>query len=139
MSRGHDDRAKVTATWQLSLASLRAQGKQQAEPLIRVLACFASSVPIPAPLLDHQAMAAICGSVTAVEDGLSALLSVGLIDTVKPASGGPPDVKVHPLVAQTIRHWAGDDLRTSMQQAVQLLTSAVSRLDHKHSSRPTFR
>ena len=131
MSRGHDDRAKVTATWELSLASLRAQGKQQAEPLIRVLSCFASSVAIPTPLLDHQAMAAICGTVTAVEDGLSALLSVGLIDTAEPAGGGPPDVMVHPLVAQTIQHRAGDDLRTSLQQAVQLLATAVSHLDHE--------
>jgi len=131
MSRGHDDRAKVTATWELSLASLRAQGKQQAEPLIRVLSCFATSVPIPALLLDHQAMAAICGSVTAVEEGLAALHSVGLIDIAEPSGGGPPDVTVHPLVAQTIQHRAGDDLRTSMQQAVQLLSAAISHLDHE--------
>jgi tetratricopeptide (TPR) repeat protein len=132
MSRGHDDRAKVTATWELSLASLCAQGKEQAEPLIQVLSCFAASVPIPTLLVDHEAMAAFCGSVTAVEDGLTALLSVGLIDTAEPVGGGPPDVKVHPLVAQTMLHRADDSLRASMQQAVQLLATAVSRLDHEN-------
>jgi tetratricopeptide (TPR) repeat protein len=129
MSRGDDDRAKVIVTWELSLAALRNQGNQHAETLLRVLSCFASSVAVPALLLDRDLLAGMCGTRTAVEDGFSGLLSVGLIDIVKPAASGRPDVKVHSLVAQTIRFRAGEGLLTSMQQAVDLFAAAVYRLD----------
>ncbi len=129
MGRGDEDRAKVIVTWELSLAALDAQGKQHARPLLQVLSCFASTVPVPALLLDRDVLAQMCTTRTAAEEGLSGLLSVGLIDTIMPAHGGSPDVKVHPLVAQTILHRAGDDsLLTSLEEAVKLLAAAVSHL-----------
>src|SRR4029077_18541721 len=54
---------------------------------------------------------------------------VGLIDITEPVAGGPPDVKVHPLVAQTVRDRAGEDLVAPLQQAVELFAAAVSYLD----------
>jgi tetratricopeptide (TPR) repeat protein len=129
MSRGDDDRAKVIVTWELSLAALRSQGKEHAGTLLRVLSCFASSVRVPALLLDRGVLAAICGTSAAVEEGFSGLLSVGLIDITEPAAGGPPDVKVHPLVAQTVRYRAGEDLLGAARQAVELFATAVNQLD----------
>jgi len=130
MGRGDEERAKVTATWELSLDALAAQGKGQARPLLRVLSCLASTVPVPPLLLDREVLAQMCGSIAAVEEGLSGLLSVGLIDTPQTSStGGPPGVKVHPLVAQTIRYLAGDALVSSLNAAVKLLTGATDRLD----------
>ena len=43
MGRGIDDRARVIATWELSLDALAVQGVGQARPLLRVLSCFASA------------------------------------------------------------------------------------------------
>jgi tetratricopeptide (TPR) repeat protein len=128
MSRGDDDRAKVIMTWELSAAALRAQGIDHAETLLRILSCFASSVAVPALLLDRDLLESMCGTKSAVEAGLSGLLSVGQIDIVEPAAVGPPDVKVHPLVAETVRYQAGDDLLGSVQQAVELFAIARSRL-----------
>ena len=131
MGRGDDDRAKVIATWELSLAALEAQGAGQARPLLRVLSCFASPEPVPALLLDREVLAGMCGTVIRVEDGLSGLFSVGLIDTVNPAAGAPSDVKVHRLVAETIRYQAGEELLASLEEAVKLLAAATSRLDER--------
>ena len=44
----------MIATWELSLDALEAQGTGQARPLLRVLSCFASAVPVPALLLDRE-------------------------------------------------------------------------------------
>ena len=131
MGRGDDDRAKVIATWELSLDGLEAQGRGQARPLLRLLSCFASAVLVPPLLLGREALAGMCGSMAAAEDGLSGLLSVGLIDAVRsPQAGVLPSVKVHPLVAQTIRYRAGDALPRSLEAAVQLLDAAVGKLGY---------
>jgi len=50
--RGDDDRARVTGTWELSLAALDARGCPQARALLQVLSCFAAATPIPSGLLD---------------------------------------------------------------------------------------
>jgi len=131
MGRGSEDRAKVIATWELSLEALAAQGKGQARPLLRVLSCLASSVAVPPLLLDREVLARMCGGMAEVEEGLSGLLSVGLISIPQALSTGEaPGVRVHPLVAQTMRYQAGDALAGSLTVAVELLAAAVSHLKY---------
>jgi hypothetical protein len=129
LGRGEEDRAKVIATWELSLDALQAQGTGQARLLLRVLSCFASAVPVPPLLLDREVLADMCGSTAGAEDGLSGLSSAGLISTTaSPRAGARASVKVHPLVAQTIRYRAGDALPESLRAAVRLLSAAVGKL-----------
>ena len=129
MGRGTEDRERVIATWELSLDSLAAHGIRQARTLLRVLSCFASGVPVPPLLLDTGMLAELCGSVAKMEDGLFGLLSVGLIDTL-PNEAGPPSLKVHPLVAQTIRYRAAAALPELLGVAVNLLDAAARKLNH---------
>ena len=129
MGRGEEDRAKVIATWELSLDALQAQGIGQARPLLRVLSCFASAVPVPPLLLDRDVLAHMCGSTAGAEDGLSGLSSMGLINRVlSPQTGVLAGLKVHPLVAQTIRYRADDVLPESLEAAVRLLSAATGKL-----------
>jgi tetratricopeptide (TPR) repeat protein len=128
MGRGEDDRGRVIATWELSLEALEAQGKAEARPLLRVLSCFASTVLVPSLLLDRDGLAAMSGSISGVEEGLAGLLSVGLIDAPDVSGSRVPGVKVHPLVAQTIRYRAGEALTGSLAGAVKLLTATISQL-----------
>ena len=130
MGRGTDDRARVIATWELSLDALTAQGLGQARPVLQVLSCFASAVPVPPLLLNRDVLAELCGSVARAEDGLSGLLSVGLIDIVPTPEAAAPSVKVHPLVAQTIRYRAVEALPKLLRVAVKLLDAAVGKLEH---------
>jgi tetratricopeptide (TPR) repeat protein len=131
MGRGEEDRAKVIATWELSLDALQAQGIGQARLLLRVLSCFASAVPVPPLLLDRDVLAQMCGSTAGAEDGLSGLSSVGLISRVlSPQAGVLAGLKVHPLVAQTIRYRAGDALPKSLEAAVRLLSAATGKLKY---------
>ena len=137
MGRGEDDRTKVIATWELSLDALEALGRDQARPLLQVLSCFASSVPVPPLLLDHDRLAVMCGSMSGVEEGLSGLLSVGLIGTRDAPGSQTPGVTVHPLVAQTIRYRAGDALTGSLAESVKLLGAAMGQLradDPEHAA-----
>jgi tetratricopeptide (TPR) repeat protein len=133
MGHGTDDRTRVTATWELSLDALAAQGIEQARTLLRVLSCFASAVPVPPMLLNIDVLTELCGSVSGIEDGLSGLLAVGLIDTMRAPETGAPSVKVHPLVAQTIRYRAGETLPEFAGVAVKLLEAAVRMLDQPDS------
>lgn len=128
LGRGSDDRARVTGTWELSLTALAKQGCTQARPLLRVLSCFAPATPIPAELLNHDVLGRRRGGVTGTEDGLSGLLATGLIEVRASASGDPPSVLVHPLVAETTRQRAGSTLGASFAQAAQLLNTAASDL-----------
>lgn len=129
MGRGDQDRAKVIATWELSLDALAAQGIGQARLLLRVLSCFASAVPVPPLLLDSDVLAQLCGGTAGAEDGLSGLSSAGLISRVlSPQAGVLAGLKVHPLVAQTIRYRAADVLPESLEAAVRLLSSAAGKL-----------
>jgi tetratricopeptide (TPR) repeat protein len=129
LGRGDDDRGQVAGTWELSLAALASQGKPQARGLLQVLSCFAAADPVPSLLLDLGLLGQRMGGRAAVEDGLAGLLSMGLIAT---RSGGSrkarPLVQVHPLVAETVRHRAGETLTGSYCIAVDLLREAVTRL-----------
>jgi tetratricopeptide (TPR) repeat protein len=130
MARGDDDRVRVIGTWELSLNALTAQGRDQARPLLRVLSCFASAFPVPPILLDLEVLGRTYGGVTAVADGLSGLLTVGLIETRDPADKGDrPPVVVHRLVAETIRYQAGDALQGGFAVAVDLLRTAAGHLN----------
>ena len=129
LGRGEEDRAKVIVTWELSLDALQAQGIGQARLLLRILSCFASAVPVPPLLLDRDVLAQLCGNTAGAEDGLSGLSSAGLISTTSsPRAGARASVKVHPLVAQTIRYRVGDALSGSLQAAVRLLSAATGKL-----------
>jgi tetratricopeptide (TPR) repeat protein len=125
MSHGTEDRTRVIATWELSLDALAALGIDQARTLLRVLSCFSSAIPVPPVFLKIDVLTELCGSVRGVEEGLSSLLSVGLIDTMPAMQAGMPSVKVHPLVAQTIRYQAGGSLPEFAGVAVELLEAAV--------------
>ena len=131
LGRGEEDRAKVIVTWELSLDALQAQGIGQARLLLRVLSCFASAVPVPPLLLDREVLTRMCGSTAGAEDGLSGLSSAGLISTAGSTQAGAlPSLKVHPLVAQTIRYCAADALPESLEAAVRLLSAATGKLRH---------
>ena len=128
MGRGGSDRERVTATWELSLTVLEEQGRAQARALLQILACFDSAVAVPPLLLDQDVLAHAAGSTSAAEEGLAGLASVGLIST-RPVTGmARPGVKVHPLVAQTIRYQAGPALAGAMDVAVRLLAAASGQL-----------
>jgi tetratricopeptide (TPR) repeat protein len=128
MGRGDDDRSRVTATWGLSLEALQEHGRGQAQALLGVLSCFAGMVPIPPLLLDRLILAQTCGTLTEVEEGLSGLLSVGLIDILN--QGDPtPLVVVHPLVAETTLHLESATVAQSLAIAAELLAAAAGKLD----------
>ena len=138
MGRGEEDRAKVIVTWELSLDALQAQGIGQARLLLRVLSCFASAVPVPPLLLDRDVLAHMCGSTAGAEDGLSGLSSVGLISVAgSDQAGAAASLKVHPLVAQTIRYRTGNALPESLEAAVRLLSAATGKLKYDDPGQPS--
>ena len=129
LGRGDDDRARVTGTWEVSLAALDARGCPQARLLLRLLSCFAAATPIPPGLLDLDALGRYCGGLAEAEDGLAGLLATGLIDVRDGPSGSPPSVVIHPLVAEMTRRQAGVSLDASFAQAAGLMGAAVGHLD----------
>ena len=120
----------VLSTWEASLDSLSRQGREQARALLQVLACFAPSVAIPPLLLDHGTLGEVCDGKgeSAVQPGLEALLSVGLID-VQTAEHQENSfaATVHPLVAQASRLNAGTEIAVT---AARLLEKATGQLRH---------
>jgi tetratricopeptide (TPR) repeat protein len=129
LGRGDDDRAQVASTWELSLDALAAHGKPQARELLQVLSCFAAASPVPSLLLDLKLIGQRIGGQAAAEDGLAGLHSLGLIETRSGETGRTrPLVQVHSLVAETVRHRAGETLTDSYCTAVDLLHNAVTRL-----------
>lgn len=129
LGRGDDDRARVTGTWEVSLAALEGRGCPQGRPLLRLLSCFAAATPIPPVLLDLDALGRFCGGLAQAEDGLAGLLATGLIDIRDGASGSPASVVIHPLVAEMTRRQAGVSLDASFGQAAWLMGAAVGHLD----------
>ena len=129
LGRGDDDRARVTGTWEVSLAALDARGCPQARTLLRLLSCFAAATPIPPGLLALDALGRCCGGLAEAEEGLAGLLATGLIDVRDGASRSPPSVVIHPLVAEMTRRQAGVSLDASFGQAVGLMGAAVGHLD----------
>ena len=71
----------MTGTWKLSLDALAAQGREQAGVLLQVLSCFAGGVRVPPSLLNPAVLSRLCGGSADVDDGLSGLLAVGLIES----------------------------------------------------------
>ena len=137
LGRGDDDRARVIGTWELSLDALAAQGQAQAQALLRILSCFAAAVPVPPMLLDLHMLGLRFGGQAAVEEGLSGLLAVGLIEARDLGlERARPLVLVHPLVAETIRHQAGGALVDDYGVAVELLRKAVGRERQRHLPPP---
>jgi hypothetical protein len=49
-------RRVVMSTWELSLRALQAKGVGEARVLLRLLSCFAPSVPIPLEALENSAL-----------------------------------------------------------------------------------
>ena len=131
---GDDERARVVSTWELSLDALSAQGRTEARVLLQIVSCFSAPVPIPSALLDAELLDPIiqkhCGNSARTDEGLSALLSVGLINKRDPDTpGARPLVVVHPLVAETIRRRSGEHLSSILTIAVGLLSSVEDHLD----------
>jgi Tetratricopeptide repeat len=134
LSRGDDDRSRVTGTWELSLASLEARGCPQARALLRFLSCFAAATPIPPDLLNPDVLGSSDGGIAGAEDGLSGLLATGLIEVRDGVGGSLPSVVVHPLVAETTRSRAGASLDASFARAAGFLNAAAKRLDTEDSA-----
>jgi CRP-like cAMP-binding protein/tetratricopeptide (TPR) repeat protein len=149
--KGTDLRATVQRTWDLSLDALADDGRPQARPLLLVLSCLASAIPIPAwllrlpPLADLLARTAgqpqggppgdpQAGRSPALREGLQGLSYTGLIEISD--GGGPAGVNavtVHPVVADANRSrlsaMAAADRAAVQETAVALLEAAAARLD----------
>jgi tetratricopeptide (TPR) repeat protein len=119
----------VTGTWKLSLTVLEERGCPQVRALLQVLSCFAGATLIPSALLDLDLLGRCGGGATGAEDGLSALLAVGLIELRNEPGASSPAVVVHPLVGETIRNQAGTSFEQSFDLAAALLQAAASQLD----------
>jgi hypothetical protein len=108
------------------------QGHEQARFLLRVLACLDNAVSVPALLLDRDVLGAAVGGSGAVQDGSEALLAVGLITLSRlPDNDSKAGVKIHPLVALTIRRQAGSELPLAAAVAVRMLTAVTNSLNHE--------
>lgn len=130
-------RMLVMRTWELSLDALARHGLPQARPLLRLLSCFAPSVPIPLTLLQGGRLdpfLAACSEPGRREPPqlhhvLQGLEHFGLITT---ARGRGPEV--HPVVADTNRAClmegpAGDPPEETVRAtAVTLLAAPIDEL-----------
>jgi hypothetical protein len=102
-------RRVVMSTWELSLRALQARGVGEARALLRVLSCFAPSVPIPVEVLGHEPLETLFRKrhrnhyLTV----LRALESVGLVDALA-LEGAGWGVVVHPMVSATAWHQMHD-------------------------------
>jgi tetratricopeptide (TPR) repeat protein len=102
-------------TFELTLNDLDRQGVPQARPLLRLLSCYASPVPIPRALLQAGEMRGILGGGTdarhVLEHGLQQLKDRSLIEFRAQGTGtGPRDVVLHPVIAAATRaHLRSDD------------------------------
>ncbi len=129
LSHADDDRGRVTCTWEMTLDALAARGHGQARTMLRTLACFADGVPVPPSLLKFEKLDNAYGEIRANRE-LQALLTAGLISCIIGSQDNDkPSVTVHPLVSETVRHRAGDDLTESYAIAVNLFKVAVEGLD----------
>jgi tetratricopeptide (TPR) repeat protein len=125
---GDSERSKITGTWELSLAALEAHAQAQPRQILRVLACFAPSVPIRIALLLYaRVLARACGG--EAKTGLDALFSVGLIDVEQdPDDSAQCYIRMHRLVAETTRLQAGPAITGALALAVEILTAAATDL-----------
>ncbi|MFI9529000.1 tetratricopeptide repeat protein [Micromonospora rosaria] len=137
-----DQRQAVTATFELSLESLRQAGFPQATPLLRLLSCFAPDLPVPVGLLACPAVHALLDSPpgdTAGQQHLHAALRelarLSLITEEHLHHDGARTsaVSLHPLVSETNRghlRRAGDpsSVRTPHEVAVETVAGALGPL-----------
>jgi hypothetical protein len=114
-----DPRVMVSRTWELSLDALADQGMGQARELLYVLACFASSTPIPASLVPER---------DGVEHALRGLAALALVE-VASVPDGRPDVTLHPVLADTCRARMVTDGSVIPKTAVRLVHDAAESLD----------
>ncbi|MFE6829095.1 tetratricopeptide repeat protein [Streptomyces sp. NPDC057690] len=116
-------RQMITMTWEISLDALAKAGIPDARRLLRVMAQFDASAPVPVDLLDPEGLhtcrvlstqhASTPGAIEDARDhALAALHAVGLVafDACPPWAGGEPAIRMHALVAQASReHQPSDD------------------------------
>lgn len=133
------DRLIVSRTWQLSLRMLRDQKVRGASRMALVLAQLADAQTIPLPVLHPGRMASLTGMTSnQVSVALEALTRVGLTD--RTTKGDVAGLRLHPLVAQTLRAaWAHPNLgvpplrnrlqRRAWSVALQALHAAALKLD----------
>ncbi|MBB5136664.1 tetratricopeptide (TPR) repeat protein [Thermocatellispora tengchongensis] len=121
------DRQLVTRTWELSLDTLTRQGVRAARPLAGVLAQFAGHI-IPEAVITPESLSAFVPR-CAVDDAIAAraaLRRVSIIDLAEDEN--VRGVRLHPLVAETVRASARDPGR-AWSAAVGLVHAASQRLD----------
>jgi tetratricopeptide (TPR) repeat protein len=111
-----DPRATVSRTWDLSLDSLADKGLAQGRDTLYLLACFAPTQPVPASWLPDD-----------LTHNLRGLAEVALVDAV-PSRDGPPDLTLHPVIADTCRAQLTADSPIP-GSAVRLLDATISGLD----------
>ena len=137
-------RVMVMFTWELSLNALAKRGLPQARPLLRLLSCYASPLPIPLSLLKAEILdrlltgpadlgsppAATSAPVSRVLNGLD---SVGLIDSVLLRDNNA--LRVHPVIADTNRSYLLERGPTDpllllvYQTSIDLLAATLDDLD----------
>ena len=67
------ERTVVMLTWELSLDSLSRRGLPHARPLLRLLSCYASPLPIPLSLLNGQLLIPLLGLTDDITDSPDAI------------------------------------------------------------------
>lgn len=94
--------------WDVSLDDLARRGLPQARALLRLLACYAPTVPLPLDVLDPGSLASMLGTASEaarwaeVEQALNGLSRLGLIEA-RSLDGQGRGVVVHPVVAEANR------------------------------------
>lgn len=146
-------RAIVMHTWEISLDALARAGVRQARPLLRLLSCYASNIPIPFALLSPRRLICLLAhsdetgkapsdwdAERRLEHGLHQLKLLGLIDVrdTQPFGAANSDrraVVVHPVIADTNRAHLLDETTSDVnavivrKTAIEIVVDAISRLD----------
>ena len=142
----HEPRYVVMRTWELSLDDLAQLGVPQARPLLRVLSCFASAIPIPREILASQSLDQLLTAGSAgqnmsaeerLDDALRGLQTRGLIE-IRPfgkEAGAKQAIVVQSVIADTNRtHLANEadgktDTALVRRAAVEMMLGALKDLN----------
>ncbi|MFB9370711.1 tetratricopeptide repeat protein [Kitasatospora albolonga] len=144
------DRATVLRTWETSLDALDLAGVPQARTLLRLLGCLGSATALPDDLLDPELLRTLAppDAVTAtdrigwLEQGMRALIRLGLVDRTPAAPDGEPTghLMLHPVVADVARVHLDTERRAGEVSAVATPSVAVAliagALDRLATDRP---
>ena len=146
-------RTIVMRTWEISLDALARSGVAQARPLLRLLSCYASAIPIPLALISPRLLACLLARPDEVEKelayhdaehrlehGLHHLKLLGLIGVRDSQPFGRADssrraVVVHPVIADTNRTHLLDDTTEDVdaamvrRTAIGIVVDAIGQLD----------